>query len=314
MRSPLLKIWDLENKDKKTAIPNLLRSTKIQLSNRPHPVCFFQVTPVFCFHILRQVTTVALSATVAHLAVGLGDGTVILYRHLDQSLASSTSLTSLPKARTVHESPTEPITGLGFREPTDDMSGYLYVVTTNRVLSYLVSSTSATVVDEIGTGLGCTTMDSKAKDIIVVRDEAIYLCGIEGRGPCYAFEGAIFSYSKMFLHSLEIYSKGHKSFVRTHSNYLVIVSPPFFPTASSTSATVRNLVAHSPNATESDVTKVTVFDPENRLVAFSGTFKQGVREIISQWGQIFVLTTDGKVGCCSLNYLNISVILSFPHS
>jgi hypothetical protein len=37
-------------------------------------------------HILLQVTTVALSAsTVAHLAIGLGDGTVILYRHLDQS-------------------------------------------------------------------------------------------------------------------------------------------------------------------------------------------------------------------------------------
>ena len=105
------------------------------------------LTPVFCFHILHQVTTVALSATVAHLAVGLGDGTVILYRHLDQSLALSTSLTSLPKARTVHELFIEPITGLGFREPTDDMSGYIYVVTTNRVLSYLVSSTSATVVD-----------------------------------------------------------------------------------------------------------------------------------------------------------------------
>ena len=48
-------------------------------------------------------------------------------------------------------------------------------------------------------------------------------------------------------------------FVCTHSNYmyLVIVSPPFFPTASSTSATVRNLVAHSPNVTlaETDVTQ-----------------------------------------------------------
>jgi hypothetical protein len=184
------------------------------------------------------------------------------------------------------------------------MFGYLYVVTTNRVLSYLASGrgdgASATMVDEIGTGLGCTTMDSQAKDIIVARDEAIYRCGIEGRGPCYAYEGTILSYPNMFLHSSEIFSKGHKSFVRTHLNYLVIVSPPFFPTASSTSVTVRNLVAHSPNATESDVTKVTVFDPENRLVAFSGTFKQGVREIISQWGQIFVLTTDGKVGCCSL--------------
>lgn len=60
----------------------------------------------------------ALSETLAHLAIGLGDGTVILYRHLDQSLSSSTTLTSLPKARTVFESPTEPITGLGFREPS----------------------------------------------------------------------------------------------------------------------------------------------------------------------------------------------------
>jgi len=92
--------------------------------------------------------------------------------------------------------------------------------------------------------------------------------------------------------------EGQKSSFHTHLNHLVIVSPPFFPTASSASATVRNLVALSANATETDVTKVTVFDPKNRLIAFSGTFKQGVRENILQWGQIFVLTTDGKVGCC----------------
>jgi hypothetical protein len=101
-------------------------------------------------------------------------------------------------------------------------------------------------------------------------------------------------YPIMFPYLSKIHFTGHKSFVHAHLNYLVIVSPPFFPTASSTSVTVRNL-ALSANATESDVTKVTVFDPENRLVAFSGTFKQGVREIISQWGHIFVLTTDGKV-------------------
>lgn len=44
-----------------------------------------------------------------------------------------------------------------------------------------------------------------------------------------------------------------------------------------------------------DIAKVTVFDPENKLVAFSGTFVQGVREVVSQWGDIHVLSNDGKV-------------------
>ncbi|KAF9476515.1 hypothetical protein BDN70DRAFT_839137 [Pholiota conissans] len=290
VRSPLLKIWDLQSNDKKSGAPVLLRSTKVQLNNRPHPV-----------------TTVALSSTLSHLAIGLGDGTVILYRHLDQSLASSSSLTALPKARTIHESPTEPITGLGFREPIEDEpsseapstngapSGanatgsksthnahYLFIATTNHVLAYQASGRNsggaAVTVDEIGTGLGCATMDWRGKNLAVARDEAIYLCGIDGRGACYAYEG-------------------HKSSIYTHLNYLIIVSPPFFPTATSASATVRNLVARQPSATETDVTKVTVFDAENKLVAYSGTFKQGVREVISQWGMVYVLSSDGTLVC-----------------
>lgn len=38
VRSPLLKIWELRKVDKKTGAPNLLRSAKVQPSNRPHPV------------------------------------------------------------------------------------------------------------------------------------------------------------------------------------------------------------------------------------------------------------------------------------
>ena len=45
-----------------------------------------------------------------------------------------------------------------------------------------------------------------------------------------------------------------------------------------------------------DIAKVTVFDPENKLVAFSGTFVEGVRQVVSQWGDIYVLSNDGKVG------------------
>lgn len=131
----------------------------------------------------------------ACLAIGLGDGTVILYRHLDQSIYfASGSLSTLPKPRIIHESPTEPITDLGFREPTEDGPNvHLFIVTTNRVLCYQASGKGSggnpTVVDEIGAGLGCATMDWKAREVVVARDEVIYLCGTESRGPCYAYEG-----------------------------------------------------------------------------------------------------------------------------
>ncbi|KAF5383483.1 hypothetical protein D9757_006137 [Collybiopsis confluens] len=280
--SPLIKIWDLNKKDKRTTAPLLLRSAKVQPSNRPHPV-----------------STVALSANLSHLAIGLGDGTVLMYRHLDQSLASSGSLTSLPKPRTIHESPAEPITGLGFREPsgpfqdhavdptlkhsrepTDQMNSnlYLFVVTTNHVLVYQATGrgagSSATAVDEIGAGLGCTVMGPV--DMIVARDEAIYMCGIEGRGNAFAYEG-------------------NKSAIHLHSSYLVIVSPPFVPSASAASATVRNFVRATGDDT-SEITKVTVFDPANKFVAYTGTFTQGVRELISApWGELYVLSNNGEL-------------------
>ncbi|KAJ7693653.1 hypothetical protein B0H17DRAFT_1059396 [Mycena rosella] len=251
-RAHVLKIWDLE---KTATAPPLLRSTKIQLA-KPHPVC-----------------TIALSATLSHLAVGFADGTVLLYRHIDQSINNNTALL---KPRTVHESPTEPITGLGFAE-----SKSLFVVTTNRVLSYQVSgagsgNSKATVVDDVGCGLGCAAMDWRGQDVVVAREEAIYVCGVESRGACYAYEG-------------------HKSFIRSHLNYLVIVSPPLTATASNAYRTVRNFAARNP--ADTDITKVTVFDPENKIVGYSGAITQGVRDIISipEWGGVYILGNDGSL-------------------
>lgn len=262
--APIIKIWDLNHPDKRTGAPLLLRSTKLQIGNRTHPI-----------------TTLALSATLAYLAIGLGDGTVLLYRHLDQSLASSTSLTALPKARTVHESPMEPITGLGFREATEDSPAvHLYIVTVNRILSYQASgrgSGSLHEIDELGAGLNCTTMDRDAKDIFLARDEAIYICSPDGRGNCWAYEGP-------------------KSSIMVHQSYLVFVTPPFIPRAGNASATVRrHVIAQPAGSTDTDISKVTVFDPDNKIVAYSGTFPQGAREVISAWGNIYVLTNDGVV-------------------
>ena len=117
-----------------------------------------------------------------------------MYRQLDQSIFSnSTSLTNLPKPRIVLESPDEPVTGLGFREPTEETPKlYLFIVTLNRVLSHLTGKgggNTPVVVDEVGAALGCAVMDWKAKDMIVGRDEAIYSCGVDVRGASYALEG-----------------------------------------------------------------------------------------------------------------------------
>lgn len=71
------------------------------------------------------------------------------------------------------------------------------------------------------------------------------------------------------------------------------------PSASAASATVRKFVAKAAQPTNSDITKVTVYDLENKLVGYSGTFDQGVREIVSQWGKIYILSNDGSV---SLNH------------
>ncbi|WRT68039.1 uncharacterized protein IL334_005014 [Kwoniella shivajii] len=322
-RWPVLKIWDLtrdekrksSNKDakgnangngngngsgngEKERNPILVRNTRIQHGQRPHPV-----------------SSIALTSNLSHLAIGLGDGTVLLYRHLLQSLTTSpTSLNSLPKARVIHES-NEPITGLGFREdmsttpsasnprtssipipipiPTTTSTSTsstgisLFIVTTNRILSAPVSGRGGEIrtIDELGCALGCAIMDWERKEMIVARDEAIYLYNNEGRGACYAYEGP-------------------KSSIAVFQHNLIIVSPPFYPSANSASATVRHYVSKTSATTNSegvitnassDISKVTVFDLQNKLVSYSGTYRDGVREVFCQWNGIFVYGGNSRL-------------------
>ncbi|KAG2070502.1 kinase-like protein [Suillus decipiens] len=76
---------DLGMTDKRNPAPVLLRPSKVQPSNdKPHLVS--------CF---------ALSFMLSFIAIGLAGGTVLLYRHLGQSLSSASFLTTLPKTRTI---------------------------------------------------------------------------------------------------------------------------------------------------------------------------------------------------------------------
>ncbi|CAD6893709.1 unnamed protein product [Tilletia controversa] len=214
---------------------------------------------------------------------------------------------------------------------------HLFITTLSRTLRYTVlgagAGASPAIVDDVGCALGCAALvvppsipllnggpggavgrnavnlssstvlggagpggHSVGAKMVLAREEAVYVVGAEGREAAYANEGP-------------------KSFVRLHpsSQQLIIVSPPFAPTAASHSATVRQYVAQRdraspltsssspligspPSRTDSpanfgrrgggggggapaEIAKVTVFDLDNRFVAYSGTFEGGIRDV-----------------------------------
>jgi hypothetical protein len=69
---------------------------------------------------------------------------------------------------------------------------------------------------------------------------------------------------------------------------VIVVSPP------TTVATTRKLAAQAAGG-DGDASRVTVFDMENKVVGYTGMFAEGIREVISEWGNIYILTNNGQV-------------------
>jgi hypothetical protein len=92
--------------------------------------------------------------------------------------------------------------------------------------------------------------------------------------------------------------------VHTHASYLVLVSPPFVPSAGSASATVRHFVrssTQSAGAGPQEITKLALLDLQNKFIAHSGPVEGGVRALASVFGRLYVLSNTGQVReLCSL--------------
>ena len=72
---------------------------------------------------------------------------------------------------------------------------------------------------------------------------------------------------------------------------------------------MRNYVKSDPTSTASDIAKVTIFDLQNKLIGYSGTFREGVTHVFHQWGEIFILGSKSKVRIAP--YLkNLTVVIS----
>ena len=179
------------------------------------------------------------------------------------------------KQRTVYESE-EPITGVEFREgPTTT----LYLSTTGRILTLTISGKGqgqpARPLADTGCGVGCMTVDKKSDEIVVIRDDAIYYYGSNGRGPSYAYEGP-------------------KQLVKIFNQYVALVSPPQPPSTSRTNA----LRSFGGGGQVDDIFNPSTFallDTDLKYVAHTEPVTSQVKALFMEWGDLFLLTLDGKV-------------------
>ena len=248
IHEPELKVWNLDQSEKKTGDPRLLCSLAVQNNRQNFPI-----------------TAVTITSDLTQIAVGFANGAVTVIRG-DFIHDRGT------KQRTVFESK-EPITGLEFREANVTA---LYIATTSRILALAITGnrqgTPARTLDENGCDVGCMTLEPGSNDVIVGRDDAIYLYTLNGKGHSYMYEGA-------------------KKLVKVSKDYILIVSPP------KTNANRSLLRAFGGSQADEifNTSTFTILNTELRIIAFSDSVPSQVSTMFTIWSDIYLLTIDGKL-------------------
>jgi hypothetical protein len=176
------------------------------------------------------------------------------------------------RQRIVFESE-EPVTGL---EVQSGPVTTLYISTTNRILALVISGRGqgqpARVLEDTGCGVGCMTLDRDNGDVLVAREDAIYTYGPHGRGQSYAFESP-------------------KSSINVFRDYVALVCPPRSGTTGSSALQTLGLGRDELFST----TTFTLLDTDLKFIAHTESLVTSVRQIFKEWGNLYLLTTDGKV-------------------
>ncbi|KAF2018670.1 vacuolar protein sorting-associated protein 11 [Aaosphaeria arxii CBS 175.79] len=212
------------------------------------------------------ISAFAALEDLSQLAVGFANGAVTVVRG---DLIHDRGA----RQRTVFESE-EPITGIELREGSITT---LYIATTNRILTLVISGRGqgqpAKTLDEHGCDAYCMAVDKSNRDVVVARNDAFYTYGLHGRGPPFAYEG-------------------EKKMISIFKDYIVIVSPP------KSNAMPRSSALRAFGVGASDVFNTSTFtllNTELRFVAHQEQLSSQVKAVVSEWGDLFVLTTDGKI-------------------
>ncbi|KAF8477095.1 hypothetical protein BDZ91DRAFT_708666 [Kalaharituber pfeilii] len=299
----VLKVWALDQTEKKSGAPKCLSTVTILNGRKRFPVTAMAIP----------------NPTLNPVAVAFANGSLTLIRG---DLIHDRGA----KQRIVFSSD-EPITNLAFYggpvihgHHNDDGETRLWISTTTRLLCMHIDGSSGImgarlgigggavggshndvrIVDaQGGVGVGCMigipTKDAATStmgEVVVVRDDAIYFySSTGGKGGCYAYEGA-------------------KSGVYIYKNYVALISPPqSTPSSGSTGGTlgdafkkiVGGAVGSSKgDVTNWDVTRFTILDTEGKYIAAQEVVvgsggAAGVRGVFELGGFLWVLGLDGKL-------------------
>ncbi|ORX99032.1 hypothetical protein BCR34DRAFT_576819 [Clohesyomyces aquaticus] len=214
------------------------------------------------------ISAFAALEDLSQLAVGFANGAVTVVRG---DLIHDRGA----RQRTVFESE-EPITGIEFREGNITT---LYIATTGRILTLVISGRGqgqpAKSLDETGCGVGCMAVDKATRDVVVARNDAIYYYGLHGRGPPFGYEG-------------------EKRMISTFKDYVAIVSPPK-SNAMPRGNPLSRAFGIGPTDDVFNTSQFTLLNTEMKFVAHQEQISSQVKAIVSEWGDLFVLTMDGKI-------------------
>ncbi|BDA46644.1 Vacuolar protein sorting-associated protein 11 homolog [Coccomyxa sp. Obi] len=171
-------------------------------------------------------------------------------------------------------SASEPISGMAFTGESSNLC--LFAVTQSQTVVFDVATSSKSLLDEMGADQDSTTQNSSG-DLVVARPEAVYFYSVDGRGPCFVFEG-------------------QKRSLRWLRHYLVSVTRSSLPGGGPSSTALH------------------LYDLRNKLIAATLPLQQEPRHVEVAWGQVVVVQADGGVAYLQEKELSAKLELLYSKS
>lgn len=184
-------------------------------------------------------------------AIGLANGNMIIIHNLKDTIKNSEQF----KSFRINLAIKEPITDLLFSRSENS----LFILSPSSLLVSRFDSKGGYTIsplDDIGSQLNCLQMSPiNSASVVVARDEALYLYGLEGRRATYALEG-------------------EKTFIKRFFKYIVLCMP---------------------SKSNPSVNSVTIIDLKFKYIAYKGDIAENVCEVLISGNKLNVLCDDGKV-------------------